>query len=55
MSYSASHKIAEAIRILKECRAEVVKERSLLDDVINSVANLFLKVEDEEWTKNERR
>jgi hypothetical protein len=52
MSYSASHKIVEAIRILKECRGEVVQYRSLLDNVINEVADLFLKVEEEEWNRD---
>ena len=47
MSYNAANKIAEAIRTLKECRGEVVKNRSQLDDVINIVAKLMFDVEDE--------
>jgi hypothetical protein len=53
MSWIASSKIAEAIRLLKECREEVVIHRGRLDDVINTVADLFLLVEDEEWDRRE--
>ena len=54
MSYNAVDKIAEAIRILKECRSEVVENRSVLDNVINTVTSLFLVVEDEMELDNER-
>ena len=51
MSYTAENKIAEAIRILKDCRGEVIEHRSLLDDVINEVADLMLSVSDELWRR----